>query len=80
MRLMPNPFDAPPVRALEVLELLSQGKTRSEVSQLMSISVHTIKHHLHHLYTHMGATCILHCYRLCLEYEHLSLSENESRY
>ncbi len=41
-------------RELEVLALLVKGQTNPQIANALSISVHTVKSHLEHIYAKLG--------------------------
>src|SRR5436309_1982016 len=49
---VPNPADAAMLsaREIEILELLSQGRVSKEIADQLSISYHTVRVHLKHIY------------------------------
>jgi len=43
-------------REAEVLRLASRGLTRRDIADRLSISEHTVRHHLSHIYDKIGVT------------------------
>ncbi len=43
-------------REVEILKCLSQGKQNKEIAQNMNISVHTVKVHIHNIFSKLSST------------------------
>ena len=43
-------------RELEILKLLAQGQTNSQIARALQISVSTTKHHVHHILEKLGVS------------------------
>ena len=55
----PNPdstTDSLTARELEILELLEQGLTNQQIASRLSVTVHTVKNHVHSLLTKLGVS------------------------
>lgn len=52
-----TPADAPPLttRQLEILRLLSNGRSTKEIAADLGLSVHTVRHHIQAIRTRLGA-------------------------
>ena len=65
--------DLPPVepltqRELDVLRLMRQGQTNQQIAQNLSISVSTVKNHVHHIISKLRASDRIHAVALAIEH------------
>lgn len=60
-------------RSLEVLDLMSRGRSRAQAARELGIAEGTAKNHLNHLYARLNVSSAIECFRICLEYGYLEL-------
>ncbi len=68
--LPPKPLSS---RKVEVLELLARGKSNRQVAADLSISIGTVKNHVHHILEKLGVSDRAHAAILALEHDLISV-------
>ncbi len=63
---LPKPLSS---REVEVLELLARGKSNRQVAADLSISIGTVKNHVHHILEKLGVSDRAHAAILALEHD-----------
>lgn len=61
----------PPLRQLEILDLISNGLTYLEAAKKMGIKRNTVRSQLYSLYLRLGANNMAHAYKLCVLHNYL---------
>jgi DNA-binding NarL/FixJ family response regulator len=64
-------------RELDVLRLMRQGQTNQQIAQNLSISVSTVKNHVHHIISKLRASDRVHAVALAIEHGLVALSAIE---
>ena len=67
---LPKPLSS---REVEVLELLAHGKSNRQVAADLSISIGTVKNHVHHILEKLGVSDRAHAAILALEHDLISV-------
>ncbi len=67
---LPKPLSS---REVEVLELLARGKSNRQVAVDLSISIGTVKNHVHHILEKLGVSDRAHAAILALEHDLISV-------
>jgi DNA-binding NarL/FixJ family response regulator len=64
-------------REVEVVSLLAQGQTNQQIAQALSLSVSTVKHHVHHIIQKLGVSDRIRAVALAIEHRLIAIGAAE---